>query len=114
MKVLQMGSATLRAIKSGIIAVFQSVPVAGRLVSCTDAAVIQDSGVTVLDAAAALEASLGVFDGICLDSPSVTVASAGGVITLSVEKSGGGDVRYVTSGGPTATGIRSSRSRCSS
>ncbi len=38
-------------------------------------------------------------DGAFLDSPAVTVASNGTVITLSVEKSGGGDIRIIYSTG---------------
>jgi len=43
--------------------------------------------------------AFGLLIGSALDSPSVTVASNGTVVTLSIEKSGGGDMRYLFSDG---------------
>ena len=40
-----------------------------------------------------------VFIGIALDSPDVSVSSSGTVISLSIEASGGGDIRFVFSDG---------------
>jgi hypothetical protein len=75
---------------------FSAIDFAGPLTSITD---IPDGIIGFEHANTDLDDARGMWHGAALDSPAITVTESGGTVSLNLEKSGTGDIRYLTASG---------------